>query len=124
MDFRAALCLATVAVLLTPVVALSQGFDAPTSGDASSQSTQDARLMQQADHQRRLMEQPKATLAVDETGAVAATEEPSAAGIDIAVIVVMAVSGLAFLIVCRLRGNSVKKCITPRRTRRNYPSET
>lgn len=117
---RVALCLAAVMVLLAPMPAKSQIPDIPASGGASSQNAQDVRLMQQADHQRRLMEEPEATLAIDENGVVTPAEGSSEAGIDIAVIAVMAVSGLAFLVVCRLRGNSLRQCIRPRRIHRSY----
>jgi hypothetical protein len=80
-------------------------------------------MMQQADHQRRLMQQNETGLSIDESGAVTTGEKSTAAGVDVAVIVVMAVSGLAFLIVCRLRGASPRQLIGRRRIRHDYPSK-
>jgi hypothetical protein len=113
--------LAVVVILLVPAVALPQVLDAPPSADRSSQATQDTRLMQQIDHHRRLNEQRSTEVVTDEIGGVTNTEE-SAAGLDVAVIVVLAASGLAFFIVCRIRGGSVRHCATSRRSRPDYPS--
>ena len=121
MTCKVVLCLTIVVILIAPIIALPQVLDTPASADRSSQTVEDTRLMQQMDHHRRLNEQRSTEVATDEIGGVTNTEE-SAAGLDVAVIVVLAASGLAFFIVCRIRGGSVRHCATSHRSRSDYPS--
>jgi hypothetical protein len=122
MTCKVVLCLTIVVILIVPVVALPQALDAPTSTDMPSQATQDTRLMQQMDHQRRLNEQRRTGTTAEEILGATNTEE-SAAGLDVAVIIVLAASALAFFIVCRIRGGSTRHCATSRRSRPNHPSK-
>lgn len=110
-----------VVFVLAPAAALPQVPDVGAAENAQSRNAQDNQLLQQMDHQRRLADKQESVAAASETGPITTAQE-STASLDLAVIVIMGVSALAFLIVCRLKGGSTRECITPRRSRPRYPS--
>jgi len=83
-------------------------------GDATGKA-QNTRLMQQIDHQRRVRERIESKETQGPQGDMVAqgtrTEEESAAGLDLAVFVILGVSALVLFVVCRLRGRSSRECV-------------
>ncbi len=111
---KAVVCIAVTCLVLAPILDSSYArfFVASIQQDPSSTS-QDTGMMQQVDHQRRLNEQRKAEAERRQMDAVATPDE-SSAGLDYAILVLLAASGLVVFVVSRKRNQA-------RPVRRIYP---
>jgi hypothetical protein len=119
--FRCVCRIALIGAALAGLALSSMASSALASSYDQTHGSQNTSLMQQMDHQRRVNEEHRAQAERQESQALVEAEQ-AGTGSDYALLAVLASSGLVFFVICRRRGGSVRRCLSPRRPRFEPPS--